>query len=664
MSEGARLTRADLPSVQTLAEREIFRVTALDRAFAAVAARAVTPLVHWRARRMARLLPQVEALGEEFAALDEAQLRAKARDIRRKLHVEGRGDEPIVVRAFALLREVSTRLLGRRPYPVQILGAHALLNGTLAEMNTGEGKTLTAALAATIGACCGDPVHVVTVNDYLARRDSETHQKLFEFFGLTVGCVVSGAEPPQRRAAYACDITYCTNKELAFDYLRDRLALRHARGPLRLRLRQLTRLAAAPETVMRGLHFAIVDEADSVLIDEARTPLILSRELPSAETARVYEEALGLARDLREGEDYLYERQEARTELTASGRLRLAERAPCLGGLWLLAIQREELVSQALTALHVMHRDEHYILRDGLVQIVDEYTGRVMADRFWTDGLHQMIELKEGCALSNRRATLARMTYQRFFRRYLTLAGLTGTAREVGAELWQIYRLKIVRVPTHRPSRRTVEPMRILPTLAEKWRAIAAEAGRLHDKGLPVLIGTRSVAASQQASEALAAAGLPHVVLNAAQDAAEAEIVARAGERQQITVATNMAGRGTDILIADAVEQSGGLQVIMSEMHDSGRIDRQLQGRCARQGQNGRFRAILSREDPLLRGAFSPTALKVLEFLARHCGENVWCQAMRFAQARAERVHSRMRWDLLKNDEVMDRALSFAEQGE
>ncbi|MEQ9121971.1 MAG: prepilin peptidase, partial [Alphaproteobacteria bacterium] len=447
----------------------------------------------------------------------------------------------------------------------------------------------------------GRAVHVVTVNDYLARRDAAYCAPIYEALGLSVGLVAEGQTPRQRREAYAADIVYCTNKDLAFDYLRDRMALGRHDGYLRLKVERLARRNDRTDgLLLRGLDFAIVDEADSVLVDEARTPLILSAERESAVDAETADTALSFAREMQPGRDFRLRLDERRVELLEAGRDRIEAMSSSLGGPWANPAYREELLVQGLTALNLFQRDQHYIVRDGRIQIVDEYTGRILADRHWSEGLHQIVERKEGCEISGRRVTIARMTYQRLFARYRRLAGMTGTAREAAGEFWQVYRLGVVRIPTHRPPQRRMAPDRVFGTAEAKWTAIVTRVRELHAAGRPVLLGTRSVAASEEAGARLAAAGLPHVILNARHDENEADIVAEAGHRGRITVATNMAGRGTDIALGEGVPALGGLHVIMSERHDSSRIDRQLAGRCARQGEPGAFEAYLSLEDPLM----------------------------------------------------------------
>ena len=568
--------------------------------------------------------------------------------------------DDLVGKAFALIREMSDRVLGKRHYDVQMLGAFAMVNGMLAEMATGEGKTLTATLVAGTAGLAGTPIHVVTVNDYLASRDAELMRPLYAALGLTVGVVAQGQSEDERRQAYACDITYCTNKELTFDYLRDRMTIGQAAGDLSLKIEALH--SGAPRSArlrMRGLHFALVDEADSVLIDEARTPLIISGPEQSAMDAHTIAEALTLAGDMQAGVDFFVAQEERRIYLSPQGQERVSAFAGSFAAQWRGAVAREELARQALTALHLFHQGDNYVVVDGKVKIVDEYTGRIMGDRFWSDGLHQLIEHKEGCKLSTRRATLARMTYQRFFRRYRRLAGMSGTVSSVAGEMYQVYRLLSVAIPTHRPVQRLHLPDVIEATDAAKWRAIVSRVGELHDRGIPTLIGTRSVAASERASAALGEAGLPHVVLNALQDKREAEIVAEAGQGGRITVATNMAGRGTDIHLGEGVAERGGLHVVMSERHDARRIDMQLAGRSGRQGEPGCFQAILSLEDPLM-GSESGVALTRFAKLGRRLiGDWIGRAATDYAQRRAERLHARMRAQLLRSDEWQMKTLAF-----
>jgi preprotein translocase subunit SecA len=569
--------------------------------------------------------------------------------------------------ALALAREAARRHTGMRHFRVQLLGGAAMMGGALTEMQTGEGKSLTALLPAVAAALMGRPVHIVTVNDYLARRDAELFRPACNALGLTVGLVEHGQQFQDRQRAYGCDVTYCTNKELVFDYLRDRLALGARRGRARLLVDELfkTRSAGQPRRLLlRGLHFAIVDEADSVLIDEARTPLILSGMPGEAENdAGLYETALDFARRLVPDEDFHVLASRKAIRLTAHGEGRMAELATGLQGLWAIRRAREELVQQALSALHFFRRDVQYIVADGKVQIVDEYTGRVMPDRSWERGLHQLIEAKENCAITERRHTMARITYQRFFRRYLHLCGMTGTAIETAGELRAVYGLRVVRIPTNRPLRRTDCGTRIVRTAAQKWSAVVDSAKAVTRQGRAVLIGTRSVDASEHVGELLLKAGLEPVILNARQDRQEAEIVAGAGQPGRVTVATNMAGRGTDIQLHPAVREAGGLHVILTEYHETRRIDRQLFGRAGRQGDPGSYEAIVALDDELFQRFAGKQLLRIVTGGVRltKTVPPVIGRALRgYSQSAAERLHGRTRRMTLAEDHRWNRTLGFA----
>jgi preprotein translocase subunit SecA len=568
-------------------QREDLRDSWLDRVAASLAG-----FVRQRATGHnpghAEFLSRVNGAASELGALTNAQIRERVPELRRRLYSEGLQEE-LVAQVFALAREAADRMLKMRPFDVQLLGGRVMLEGKVAEMETGEGKTLTATLPACAAALAGIPVHIVTVNDFLVLRDAAWMKPLYAFLGLSVGVITEGMTPEARRAAYACDITYCTNKQLVFDYLKDRLMLGQEPRQLHLQVEGLH--AEFPRTsrlLLRGLCFVIVDEADSVLVDEARTPLIISSAGDAAQAKQVYGEAVGMARQLASGVDFSIRPREREVDLTEHGKRRAAELAEPYGGVWIGPRRREELLRRALSALYLFQRDKQYLVRNDKVQIVDEYTGRVMADRSWERGLHQMIEAKEGCPISGQQETLARISYQRFFRRYLRIAGMTGTAREVARELWSVYRLPVVSIPTNRPVRRRREPDQVYATAEAKWAAIVETLRRLHAEGRPVLVGTRSVAASEHLSSLLKMAGLPHQVLNARQDQEEAEVVANAGSRGRITVATNMAGRGTDIRLGPEVAALGGLHVLATERHarrPAGR-PRQLPGHRLGRGRN------------------------------------------------------------------------------
>jgi preprotein translocase subunit SecA len=629
------------------------------------ASRALAPFARrfqeYRCRRT-NLIWHVARQGTHLEAMTDLALRETATQVRSRIRHEGLSLDVIAL-AFAIIRETASRTLGHRPFDVQLFGGWVLLNGCIAEMATGEGKTLTATLPAATAALAGVPVHIITVNDYLTARDAEAMAPIYRMLGLTVGAITHGLSPAARRAAYACDVTYCTNKELAFDYLRDRLAL--GRHPNRIQL-ELEHLYGDPrrlrQFVLRGLCFGIVDEADSALVDEARVPLIISGHGDVPERP-VYETALSLAGKLTVHRDFELEQRERSVRLTAAGRALLETLAQSLPGIWRGPRRREELTSQALTALYLFLKDTHYLVNDGKIQIIDEYTGRILGDRSWEHGLHQMIELKEGVALTSMNNPLARITYQRFFRRYHWLAGMTGTGQEVTAELWDVYRLATVSVATNRPTRRTHQSGGMYLSSREKWNAIVARIASTHATGRPVLVGTRSVEASEHLSTLLNRANLPHQVLNARRHHEEAEIVAQAGVAGRITVATNMAGRGTDIALDPRVAERGGLHVLATERHESRRIDRQLYGRCARQGDLGSCETFTSLEDDLictqtrrlyrmLARWFTPSRKAVPRWLA-------WL-IIHQAQATAELLHARTRRDLLKSEEQLETDLAFS----
>jgi preprotein translocase subunit SecA len=529
------------------------------------------------------------------------------------------------------------------------------LEGGFAEMETGEGKTLTAAVAALLLAMGGVPVHVLTANDYLAERDAAFARGLLAPLGFRVAYVAAGMAEADRRAAYAADVTYGAAKEVAFDYLRDRLALGTA-GHARLRAAALQGAGGRRgQLVMRGLGACIVDEADSILVDEARTPLILSRDTDGALEADVCRDALTIARDLTVDVDYELDRPGQRVTLTETGVERIGEAADGLSGVWRVAPHRRDLVTKALSALHLFRRDEHYLVTDDGVQIIDEYTGRTMPDRFWNDGLHQMIEVKEGCAVSGLRTPLLRLTYQRFFRRYRHLSGMSGTVLEVAPELYQVYRAHVLDLPTHRPRQRRQAPSRLFPDKAAKWAWVVRRTTALIGAGRPVLIGVRTVEAAREAHAALTAAGLAAQLLSAAQDAEEAAVVARAGEPGTVTVATNMAGRGTDIKLRRGVVEAGGLHVIVAERHQSRRIDRQLAGRCGRQGDPGSFEICVSLQDDLVPAVAKAGLMTVVPGRDRI---RLWLVDR--AQAALERRHGRVRSDLVRQDDKLGSLLAFA----
>ena len=618
----------------------------------------------WSQRRALRygraFVERVVAQEHEWRGATELALHGHVRDLRRALSQRGLEDR-LCARAFALVREVADRRLGLRAHPCQLLGAWAMLHGRVAEMDTGEGKTLAIALAAATAALAHVRTHVITVNDYLVERDARELAPLYAALGLRSAAVTGAVRAPADRAArWRADVVYCSNKGLVFDYLRDRVVMGQRRAPL---YRELDRLAGRPSPLLAGLTFGIVDEADGVLIDDCRMPLVLARARAPLYPVEVFATALELAQRLTAGPHYLVLPAERRVELTDAGRDVLDELAEGRDELWRVARRREELVRQALTALRVLKRDEHYIVRNGGVQIVDPGTGRTMADRSWELGLHQMIEAKEGCSLTGGQETMARITYQRFFSRYVRLGAATGTAREVAGELWRVYGLRVVRIPRHRPSRTATRGTTICASDEQHLAALVARAGGLQQLQQPVLLATRTVAASERLSGALTRARLLHEVLNARNEAAEAAIVAQAGQAGRITVATNMAGRGTDIKLGGGVDMLGGLHVIVAECNEAARLDRQMFGRAGRQGDSGSHECVLSLDDELLR-AHAPTWLRALlvALVGAHPRLGGWVAAwgFKFVRSRLERRAARQRRLALREDRRIGDALSFS----
>lgn len=552
-----------------------------------------------------RRLREIADRETALTALSDGELRSAGLALRHRARA-GEPPRRLLVEAFALVREAGRRRIGMRHFDVQLLGGMALCRRGLAEMQTGEGKTLTATLPMYLYALYGRGAHLATVNDYLARRDADLMRPVYAALGLSVGVVESGTEPDARRAAYAADITYGTAKEFGFDYLRDRLAERGREdrgGDL------IGRLLGAPDrkqgqaALQRPPHFMLVDEADSVLIDDAGTPLIIAGaagEVRPAVAAR-YRFAAANVERFTLAEHYTLDLGTHRAELTAAGRalLRALPHPPELNAVGLVTLYED--AERALVVDKLYTRDRSYVVRDGEIAIVDEFTGRIAEGRKWRAGIHQAAEAKEGLEITDDGGQAARITVQEFFLRYPHLAGMSGTAQGSARELKRIYRLRTAAIPTNRPPIRKRLPTRLFGTAEEKWQAVVDEVATLHDAGRPVLVGTRSIDKSERLSQLLRAAGIEHDVLNAHHEPREAEIVARAGERGRVTVATNMAGRGTDVRLGPGIAELGGLHVVVTEMHDAARIDRQLVGRAGRQGDPGSYRVLLSLEDDLLR---------------------------------------------------------------
>jgi preprotein translocase subunit SecA len=652
---GARFRRADTQRDERAAERKRpVEDFLLDLA-------GWLPMPRESARSIEGLRRSVETAATGLRELPDGDLAARFRHSVGRMHAgraARRGDRSLSD-VLACLAVACERRLGMRPHPVQLAGVRALLRGELAEMQTGEGKTLVAALAATAMAGSGAAVHVISTNDYLARRDSEEMSALFDCFGIRAGCIQGGMSEPHRRAAYAHPICYASGKEVVFDYLKDRLA---GHGVLPARVSRLHGFVAArpahlPGPLIPAMHFAIVDEADSVMIDEARTPMILSRQGASSFDPALLRWAIDSARRMQPGRDFRVGAGRD-VDLLPGALSKALTLPPGTPPSWQAPAWREQLLRQALAALHLFHRDQQYVVVDDKVQIVDEPTGRLMPDRSWEQGLHQLIETKEQLPLTPVNETLARMTFQRFFRRYYLVCGLTGTAAEAARELWSVYGLRVRRMPPNRPKVLTRRPDRCHATTASKWAAVADSAAAAAARGQAVLVGTRSVGASEQVSAELARRNVAHVVLNARQDAQEARIVADAGLSGRITVATNMAGRGTDIKPDAGTLAAGGLHVILTEFHDSPRVDRQLFGRCARQGDPGSAQAIVSAQDALFEhqpGWWRHCAIgegRLRRLLLR------WL--VRRAQSAAERRAYLARLQTLRHDRELHRLIGFA----
>ena len=531
-------------------------------------------------RRLGKLADKVIALESQMAALEDADFPVKTEEYKER-YAKGESLDSLLPEAFALVREGAKRVLGLFPYKVQIMGGITLHDGNIAEMRTGEGKTLTATMPVYLNALSGDGVHVVTVNEYLASRDAREMGELYNFLGLTVGLNLTGMSSEEKRAAYASDITYSTNSELGFDYLRDNMVVYKS------------------QMVQRPLNYAVVDETDSILIDEARTPLIISGQ--AEKSTVLYQRADMFVKGLKEEEDYTIDLTSKTISLTDEG-INKAEQTFRLPNLY--DVDNSALVhhiDQALRANYIMLRDIDYVVDEGKVKIVDGFTGRIMEGRRYSDGLHQAIEAKEGVEVENESKTMATITYQNYFRMYRKLSGMTGTAKTEEEEFREIYNMNVIAIPTNRPIQRIDGHDLIYPSLRSKFRAVVKDIKQRHEAGQPILVGTVAVETSELLSNMLREEGIPHEVLNAKNHFKEAEIIMSAGQRGAVTIATNMAGRGTDIKLGKGVKELGGLCVIGTERHESRRIDNQLRGRSGRQGDPGATQFYLSLEDDLMK---------------------------------------------------------------
>jgi preprotein translocase subunit SecA len=586
--------------------------------------------------RMQKIVDQVEALGPEMANLTDEQLKAKTPEFKERL-AKGETVDDLLPEAFAVVREAATRVLGMRPYPVQIMGGIALHEGNIAEMKTGEGKTLTSTMPVYLNALTGKGVHVVTVNEYLAHRDANEMGKLHEFLGLTVGLNLNSMSREEKQVAYAADITYSTNNELGFDYLRDNMVL------------------YKEQRVQRPLHYAVIDEVDSILIDEARTPLIISGQ--ANKSTELYLFANAFVRTLRPETDFSYDEKTKNVMLTEEG-INKAEKAFHVDNLFdLKHVTLLHHISQALRAHVVMQRDVDYVVQDGEIVIVDQFTGRLMKGRRYSEGLHQAIEAKEGVEIQNESMTLATITFQNYFRMYEKLSGMTGTAKTEEEEFRNIYNMNVIVIPTNRPIVRDDRPDLIFKTMEGKFNAVVEDIVERHKKGQPVLVGTVAIETSELISKMLLRKGVKHNVLNAKNHAREAEIIAGAGQKGAVTIATNMAGRGTDIKLGEGVREVGGLAVIGTERHESRRIDNQLRGRSGRQGDPGVTQFYLSMEDELMRRFGSDNMKAMMDRLGMDDSQPIESKmvsrAVESAQKRVEGNNFDARKQLLQYDDVL-----------
>ena len=588
-------------------------------------------------RRLRPIVARINALEPQMQELADEDFAQRMAEYRQQVQAGERTLDDLLPEVFALVREASRRVMGMRHYDVQLVGGIVLHRGKIAEMKTGEGKTLVATLPVALNALSGKGVHVVTVNDYLATRDAQWMGKLYNFLGLSVGVIVNGLDDQARKEAYGADITYGTNNEFGFDYLRDNMKF------------------YATQLVQRGHNFAIVDEVDSILIDEARTPLIISGA--SDESVGMYRAMDQIVRQLGP-EDYTVD-EKARTAMLSEEGVAHCEALLHVDNLFDPAnITQQHCILQALKAHHVFKRDVDYIVQNDKVVIVDEFTGRLMDGRRYSDGLHQALEAKENVTIAAENQTLASITFQNYFRMYDKLAGMTGTADTEAVEFHQIYNLEVVSIPPNKPMQRKDYPDLIYRTRKEKYDAIIEAIRELYEKGQPVLVGTISIETSEMLSQRLKKLNIPHSVLNAKQHAREAEIVAQAGQKGHVTIATNMAGRGTDIVLGEGVLELGGLHILGTERHESRRIDNQLRGRSGRQGDPGSSRFYLSLEDDLMRLFGSDRISGLMEKLGLKDGEAIEntmvTRAVESAQTRVEAHHFEIRKTLLDYDNVMN----------
>ena len=600
-------------------------------------------------KKFANLADQIDALDGEYTKLTDYELKAKTDEFKGRLE-NGETLDDILVEAYATAREACFRVIGEKPYYVQLLGAIAIHFGNIAEMKTGEGKTLTSVMPAYLNALTGQGVHIVTVNEYLADRDANWMGNIHRFLGLTVGTNLRSLTPKEKKEQYECDILYTTNNELGFDYLRDNMVVR------------------GENRVQRGLNFAIIDEVDSVLIDEARTPLIISGG--EMKSARLYTDADSFVKSLKKEEDYIYDEKTKSVTLTEAGVKKGEQR---FGVDNLYDISQTSLVhhiNQALKANYSMRNDVDYVVQDGEVVIVDQFTGRLMKGRAFSDGLHQAIEAKEGVKIQQETKTLATITFQNLFRMYKKLSGMTGTAKTEEEEFRNIYNMFVICIPTNKEVIRDDEPDLVYATKAGKYKALINEIERRYKLGQPVLVGTIAIETNELISDLLKKKKIPHEVLNAKNHAREAEIIAKAGEKKSVTIATNMAGRGTDIKLTDEVKELGGLCVLGTERHESRRIDNQLRGRAGRQGDPGFTQFYVSMEDELMVRFGTDRIKMMMQTLGftedQSIKSKTFSKAIATAQSRVEGNNFDIRKQLLQYDDVMNnqREIIYAKRNE
>ncbi|MFF5996790.1 preprotein translocase subunit SecA [Lysinibacillus sp. KU-BSD001] len=587
-------------------------------------------------KRLEKIADQVEALAGQMASLSDEQLQAKTPDFKQR-YENGESLDALLPEAFAVAREAAKRVLGMFPYRVQVMGAASLHDGNISEMKTGEGKTLTATMAVYLNALTGKGVHVVTVNEYLATRDATEMGELYNWLGLTVGLNLNSLDKNAKRDAYAADITYSTNNELGFDYLRDNMVL------------------YKEDKVQRPLHYAVIDEVDSILIDEARTPLIISGQ--AGKMAQLYVQSNAFVRMLKAEEDYNYDESSKGVTLTEAG-IEKAERAFGIDNLFDLShVRLNHAINQSLKAHVSMHRDVDYVVQDGEVIIVDGFTGRLMKGRRYSDGLHQAIEAKEALDIQNESMTMATITFQNYFRMYEKLSGMTGTAKTEEEEFRNIYNMQVIVIPTNKPIARDDKPDLIYASMQGKFEAVAKDIAERHQAGQPILVGTVAIETSEIISKLLTKYKIPHNVLNAKNHEREAEIIANAGNKGAVTIATNMAGRGTDIKPGEGVLEVGGLAVIGTERHESRRIDNQLRGRSGRQGNVGVTQFYLSLEDDLMRRFGSDNMKNMMTKLGMDDSQPIQSRmvskAVESAQKRVEGNNFDARKRLLQYDDVL-----------